>query len=199
MASPRDTLSRLRRRLDPLRERRDAASSLIQQMGLAQASQLAARRLGEPAHEGVTLQPWQRRTLEALIARIGPGDDDSLPGAAEVGALDAALDFASHMPEVTHRQLLDLLSVFEAGVSVLGPERHLTRFTALDAAAQDAYIRLWEQSALEPMRAAFHGLKSVCMMGYWTRQATWSHIGYDLHTELDESPQETPQERGEGR
>ena len=104
--------------------------------------------------------------------------------------MEATLDFAAHMPEVTYQQLLDLLALFEVGVRFLGPNRAAKRFTALTAAQQDAYMRSWERSALEPQRAAFQGLKSACMVGYWTRAQTWPHIGYGLDTELVRGEQE---------
>lgn len=171
--------------LQRLLESRDSASSVIQAMGLRRASMLAANLIGEPAPSQGEIAPWQIDTLTALMTCMCHDPDDELPKPAETDAVEAALKFASHMPEVTYQQLLDLLSVFEAGVRVLGPSRAKRRFTALTLDAQTAYLSQWESSPLEPQRAAFHGLKSVCMMGYWTRPATWPHIGYGLDTELE--------------
>ena len=163
---------------------RDAALSAVQSMGLRRASALAARRLGERPTRRGELASWQREALAALLERMCRGDDQALPAPGEIGALKAALEFAARMPEVTHQQLLDLLAVFEAGTYLLGPDRS-ERFSRLSAPAQDRYIALWETSRIEAQRAAFHGLKSVCMIGYWTREATWPHLGYGLDTELE--------------
>lgn len=168
-------------------ESRDAASSAVQAMGLRRASQLAASMLGETAPREGEIATWQTETLGALMACMCHDPAGELPLPSQTDALKAALTFASEMPEVTHQQLLDLLSVFEAGVRVLGPSRHKRRFTALTAEEQITYLGMWEQSPFEPQRAAFHGLKSVCMMGYWTRPDTWAHIGYGLDTELEDT------------
>lgn len=168
-------------------ESRDAASSAVQAMGLRRASSLAASLLGEDAPALGEIAAWQTRTLETLMACMCHDPTGELPHPSQTDALDAALTFASEMPGVTRQQLWDLLSVFEAGVRVLGPARHKKRFTMLTHEEQISYLGMWEQSPLEPQRAAFHGLKSVCMMGYWTRPDTWAHIGYDLNTELEDT------------
>lgn len=181
-------LKRLTRALPPsarvLGARKDEALGAVQALGLRRMSQVAARVLGERKPDVLELTDWQRRTLEHLIRRMCHDPDGELPDPIESGAVEATLDFATHMPEVTYQQLLDLLAVFEAGVRWLGPDRQAGRFTALTPTQQDAYMRAWEQSALEPQRAAFQGLKSACMVGYWTREQTWPHIGYGLDTEL---------------
>lgn len=170
--------------------RKDAMLSAVQGIGLRRLSQIAASALGEEAPATMELTPWQRRTLEHLLCRMCHDPDGELPDPIASGAVEATLDFAAHMPEVTYQQLLDLLAVFEAGVRLLGPDRAAGRFTSLSPAKQDEYMRAWEQSVLEPQRAAFQGLKSACMVGYWTRAQTWPHIGYGLDTELVRGEQE---------
>ncbi len=157
--------------------RADDAAQLVQDIGLRRAADLAVRVLREPAPEPGTFEPLHRAILTATIARMAP----PAPSPEEVGALERAIDFASQMPVERLQQLLALLIVFEIGPLALGPRR--ARFTTLSGGEQDAYIASWESSAMAPRRAAFHGLKSVCMMGYYASPAVWPTIGYDLNTE----------------
>ncbi len=168
------------RLIDRLGDRRDEAARLVQRVGLSAASRIARRAMGEaePAHG--QLAPWQREVLGCVMDRLCRYDDPALPDPRACGALDAALGFIAQMPPETRQQLADLLAVFEAGAAVIGPERAARRFSRMSPAAQDAYIETWEQSQAPPMRAAFLGLKSSCMMGYWSRPATWAAISYEL-------------------
>lgn len=54
-----------------------------------------------------------------------------------------------------------------------------TRFTRLDAAAQDQLIADMATSRLAERRTAFQGLKFVAMFLTYTQEPTWSAIGYD--------------------
>ena len=190
MASRLKDLTFLSKSVRHLGANKDALLSATQAIGLRRLSAIAASMLGEASPPPLELTGWQRRTLEHLLSRMCHDPDGALPDPIQAGAVEATLDFAAHMPEVTYQQLLDLLAVFEVGVRFLGPNRAAKRFTALTAAQQDAYMRSWERSALEPQRAAFQGLKSACMVGYWTRAQTWPHIGYGLDTELVRGEQE---------
>jgi hypothetical protein len=165
--------------IERLGDRRDEAARLVQQIGLSAAARIARRALG--AQDG---EPAQ----EALCALMGrlcryehvSGQPD-LPEPAECGALEATLQYIAQLPPETQQQLDDVLWVFEAGAAALGPERAQRRFSAMSGAAQDVYITRWEQSELLPMRAAFLGLKSACMIGYWSRPQVWPAIDYTLN------------------
>jgi len=169
---------------------RDVAAQMAQELGLRRAAQLAARILGESEGRPGQFAPWQRDVLGAVLRRMC--DYESSDGAPElptpraVGALDAAIAFTQHMPDEKRQQLIDVTTLIEIGPRIFGPQRDRGRFTRLDPRAQDEYLRGWEESQLPPRRAAFHGLKAVCMMGYWTRDETWGAIGYGLEREGDE-------------
>lgn len=166
-----------------LRMRRDEAIALIQRVGLRRGAQIAARALAEPEAAPGELSGWQREVLAAVLDRMCRYEDPELPAPSQTGALEAAIEFTRTMPQTTRQKLYDLLAVFEAGPAALGPQRRRRRFSAMDPEAQDAYLQMWERSAIEPMRAGFHGLKSTCMMGYWSQPPTWGAIGYGLDTE----------------
>jgi hypothetical protein len=158
----------------------DDAARWVQSVGLERAASLVARALGERRGEEGDFEPWQRATLGALQLTMCRYDDVDapLPEADAIGALEAALDFASHMPPDKRAQLADLLVLFEAGPYALGPRR--ARFTRLSDAEMDAYARSWQDARVPVVRGAFGALKSVCMMGYWSRPATWGAIDYAL-------------------
>ena len=163
---------------------RDATLERLQAMGLEASAAAAARMLGLE-HDPNTLEfaPWQVEVLGAIQARICAYEELELPSTQAVGATDASVAFARTMPSHLRAQLRDVIVLLEAGVIVLGPRRRARRFSALKPAEQDDYLRGWEQSALVPQRAAFFGIKSLCMMGYWTRPQVWPHIDYTLDTE----------------
>ncbi len=159
---------------------------VAQDLGLEASARLAARFLGEKLDaERGAFAGWQVVVLEAVLERMCAYEAPDLPGVVESGALDCALGFIGGMPDESRAVLGDLLAVFEFGPLVLGvgngnKKGKRARFTRLDAAAQDAYLASWENSGLAARRAAFRGLKSVCMMGYWTRSETWGAIGYSF-------------------
>lgn len=180
----RDTAKLLSgRALRRLLNHRDEAISFAQQVGLRRAAQASCALLGEEDPAPGELAGWQREVLASVLDRMCAYDGDDLPAPAQTDALEAAVGFTSTMPPSTRQKLFDLLSVFELGAAALGPQRERKRFTQMDTWAQDQYLAAWEASPIEPMRAGFHGLKSVCMMGYWTRPGTWPAISYGLDTE----------------
>jgi hypothetical protein len=170
--------------IDRLGGRLDEAARLVQRVGLSGAARIARRALGEPDAPYGAMMPWQHEVLWTVLARLCRYEhvegEPMLPEPVEVGALEAALGFIAQMPPETRQQLGDLLCVFEAGAAVIGPERARRRFSRMSPEARDVYLARWEQSEIAPMRAAFQGLKSACMMGYWSRPATWPAISYAL-------------------
>ena len=149
-----------------------------QTLGLLRAGQVAAKALKEPYPIAGDIQPWQIRTLEAMQGRICEPDNASLPTPDECGALEATLRFVRSMPTSTVERMAALLSLFEAAPLVLGPNR--TRFSLLPPAEQTAFLSRWPDSRIPAQRAAFHAIKTICMMGYWSRESTWSAIGYSI-------------------
>ena len=160
----------------------DHALHWAQAAGLRRSAQLLTRLLAEDEPAPGQLAAWQLTTLDALLARLCDYDQP-LPDPASSGALSAALGFIQQMPADTRQRLADAITLIEAGPALLGPKRHLRRFTRLPPSDQDAYLRAWEESPVWAQRAIFQGVKAACMMGYWSRDAAWGPIGYDLNTE----------------
>ncbi len=160
--------------------RGDEAARLAQDLGLAASARLVSRLMGEKlAADRGEFAGWQVSVLSAVLERMCAYEAVDLPEVGVSGALATTLDFIGGMPDESRAVLGDLLAVFEFGGMVLGPVRGpRARFTMLDVAAQDAYLASWEGSGLAARRAAFRGLKSVCMLGYWTQTSTWDAIGY---------------------
>lgn len=152
----------------------------VQAIGLLQGGRLASRMLGERHPGSGDLLPWQIRTLESLQSVICASDADDLPTPDECGALEATLSFLRGMPTPTVERMSALLALFEAAPLAMGPVR--TRFSALEPAQQNAFLESWPDSRLPQQRAAFHAIKTMCMMGYWTRPSTWGPIGYDFNS-----------------
>ncbi len=160
--------------------RGDEAARLAQDLGLAASARMVARLMGEKlAVDRGEFAGWQVSVLGAVLERMCAYEAVDLPAVEVSGALETALGFIGGMPEESRAVLGDLLAVFEFGGLVLGPVfGPRARFTMLDVVAQDAYLASWEGSVLAARRAAFRGLKSVCMLGYWTQTSTWDAIGY---------------------
>ena len=153
----------------------DDAARWTQSVGLERASSLVARALGERRAEGGVMEPWQREVLGELQRTMCRYDDVDapLPEPGAIGALDASLDFASHMPEDKRAQLADLLVLFEAGPYALGPRR--ARFTRLNSAERAAYLESWS-SARAPLarheRSTSSAPTNAC--GRRSRMRRWS-------------------------
>lgn len=168
-----------------------------QDMGLERAAQIAVRLLGERL-EPVALQPWQHQTLALLLETLcdyddpdAPADAAALPPAHKTRALEVTLGFIAQMPDHTQRKLSCAIALLEAAPLALKPPGGIsssrTRFSRLEPAARAAHLMQWESSPIEGVRAAFHGLKSACMMGYWSQPEVWPAAGYTL--ELKPGPQ----------
>lgn len=57
-------------------------------------------------------------------------------------------------------------------------DMQLSRFTALDHAAQDDFLRGCERSRWLVRRQAYAGLRLLCLFFYYSDDRTWTSIGY---------------------
>jgi hypothetical protein len=89
---------------------------------------------------------------------------------AAIDALCAGLDPAATAP------LPALLRLVEWGPLLF--DGRLARFTALDAAGQDAALGGWMTSRLALRRMGFYALRNLAQLGYWSQRETWSLVGY---------------------
>ena len=183
-------LDRLRSRAQ---HRGDALRAAFEAGALRQAARLATRALGRPLPEPQPdrLLDWQRRVLGCIQQRLcAYAAVEGLPPAdALEGALDATLAFWRGFPPPVRGQLSDLLAVFEAQ-PLLRPGG--APFSDLPGEEQDRWLERWEQSQLVLQYGAFRGLKSICMMGYWSQPGSWGAIGYSLSRNRGFPRQDTP-------
>ncbi len=112
--------------------------------------------------------------LRAVVGRLVPAGDTH-PGAIDLGVparIDRELAFhgAKLRDDLTAAlQLVEWWPLVTRG----------TRFTRLDAAAQDDLLADMAGSRLAERRTAFQALKFVTVFFYYTQEPTWAAIGYD--------------------
>jgi hypothetical protein len=116
--------------------------------------------------------------LAALARRLCPAGGPGAPGADAVGLvalLDKALGSAD---EETIKGLRVGIAIFDnAFTGALFGER-LRPFSQLDAPAQDAVIRNWQNSKVAFRRTLMRGLGALLMSVYWGDPRSWSITGY---------------------
>lgn len=130
----------------------------------------------------------------ALAARICRQGDDP-PGDAALDRLVRFIeDYVSRLPESQAATFRHLLVVFEYQPMVFGPKRR--RFSRLDGDAQDENLNRWATAPQAARVAAFNGIKTICMLGWYSDPSTWDAIGYDGPT-LDDLPRPDDLEPGD--
>jgi len=132
-----------------------------------------------PARKPALLSEGERRILSALLARYCQPDRSDLPSPDTLPLLKAVEEHMRRLPLVSQQQFRDLLLVFEYAAPLFAPQHRALRFSALKPRIQEQLLSDWANSRLVPRRAAFHALKTLCMLAYWSHSATWSAIGYD--------------------
>jgi gluconate 2-dehydrogenase subunit 3-like protein len=141
------------------------------------------RTSGYAAPEGrrfATLSPWQFVVVQHAARRIAAPDRPDDPTIPTPDALDVAgfVDaWLARMAAPLRRDFGRFLAYLEH----LAPLRagEASRFTRLDAAAQDRVLADVEASSFDLLRAGFDGLKSLVLMGYYRDARAWALIGYD--------------------
>lgn len=150
----------------------------MQTMGLVRTGRFFARLSRNPPPMPGAIPSWLSETLERAMTRVCAADDADFPDVRACGALDAALRFMGGMPSTTQEELQSMLAILEYAPYAFGPRRQ--RLTRLSDDEIDRLLLTLETSPLMPARAMFKALKSVCMMGYYTRPRVWLAIGYSL-------------------
>jgi hypothetical protein len=136
-----------------------------------------------PGQQLLTLSTWQFVVLQHAARRItAPDAAPDASGAAIPTADD--LDVAGFVDGWLSRMRPGIrrdFGRFLAYVEHLAPLREgfASRFTRLDAAAQDRVLAATEASSSDLLRAGFDGLKSLVVMGYYRDARTWGILGYD--------------------
>ncbi len=133
-----------------------------------------------PEQRLLTLSGWQFVVLQHAARRIAAPDrqgDASVPSADDLGVAGFVDAWLVRMRPDVRRDF----GRFLAYVEHLAPLREgfASRFTKLDADAQDRVLAATEASSSDLLRAGFDGLKSLVLMGYYRDPRTWGIVGYD--------------------
>lgn len=119
----------------------------------------------------------EQQVVEALLSSICRVEGDDLP-AVDAPALVTVIEtYVLGMPIVQGTNLRNLLVHWEYQPLVFGPRR--ARFTQLTPEERDANLSDWATAPQPARAAAFRGLKTLCMLAYWSQPSTWGGIGYD--------------------
>lgn len=127
---------------------------------------------GDPGFVPLALSRKEAAVLLAAATRILDGLSPGVPAQAA-----AWVDgYLARQSAPLRREVRALLHLVEhAPPLLLG---RLSRFSRLDPAAQDEYLRAFAGSPRALLRQGWGGLKSLLFMGAYAQPATWGPIGY---------------------
>ena len=151
----------------------------VQMGGLVRTARLVSNVMGNPPPTSKELPEWIEAIMAAALGRMCRYDIEGMPAPDDTEALEACREFLSGMPPQTRVEFQSLLVLVELSPFIFGPRR--MKFTDLGPDEQDQVLKSWEQSPVVPQRGGFRAIKSVVMMGYWSRPETWPSIGYSVH------------------
>ena len=115
--------------------------------------------------------------ISAFADRIVPKDGPYPEGALDCGVVEFFDEFAAtDYPEV-QKDFKSVITLLEHGPLFL--QFKFKRFTEMGTDEQDEYLKSWEDNNIALLRGAFLGVKKLCMMGFYTSEKVWPHIGYD--------------------
>jgi hypothetical protein len=117
--------------------------------------------------------PETAATFRAAAACIVPADAES-PGADAEEAILVADRALANRPERDRK----LLTTFLRVVEILPIFRYGRRFSKLDAARREAFLRFLERGRIAKFRQGFFGLKTFALMGYYALDDTFRELGY---------------------
>ncbi|MCP5059045.1 MAG: hypothetical protein GY937_20260 [bacterium] len=118
----------------------------------------------------------ETEVLTQIVERMVASDDPQAPAVRETGAI-AAIDRLLRQLDPSLTQDLPLaLRLFEWGPIVF--DFTFTRFTNMDAEAQDASIRCWMNSSISLRREAYAAFRNLAFVGYYGQEGVWPGIGY---------------------
>jgi hypothetical protein len=162
--------------------------------GTAVATTVAVVRThGYPVPEGRRLRalsPWQYAVVEHASRRIvapdreadGPDSargagDATIPSPDELEVAAFVDSWMGYLPRLLRRDLGRFLAYLEHIAPLAAG--FASRFTHLDATAQDAVLSSLENSSVDLLRAGFDGLRSLIFFGYYRHPRSWSILRYD--------------------
>lgn len=129
-----------------------------------------------------SLSHWHLAVVDALADRMCAADVpyDALGAPPSPREVEVALFVDGFVADASPAIRRDLLAAFGALEHAFPPlAGEVSRFTALPPDRQDRVLAAMESSSIDLVRGAFHGLKSLVMMGYYRDPRTWGVLGYD--------------------
>ncbi|HUG39295.1 MAG TPA: GMC family oxidoreductase N-terminal domain-containing protein [Longimicrobiales bacterium] len=118
------------------------------------------------------------RPLSDRERRIFTAVAETVAGAAAgPGVADAIDPFVRRMPASDRR----LLGALLAGLEYAAPAAlaRLRRFSDLDPARREAWLRSWAASAVPLRRQGAAALRALGALAYYGREEAWADVGYD--------------------
>lgn len=126
-----------------------------------------------------------RTVLAPVQATFRAVADTVVPEAASLGperwreVQDVVESALAARPEALGRQLVSFLRLIE----YLPLLRHLRRFSRLPPSARTALLTQLESSRFLVLRRGFWGLRTLVLLGYYTRDDVQAALGYRPHAE----------------
>lgn len=125
----------------------------------------------------VSLSAKEFLVVSAVAARMLRRDAGDLPTPEEVDAAFAIDALVARLDAGNRRDLVRLLHALEHVVPLSAGV--FSRFSHASGADQDRVLDAMSRSSVGLLRGAFDGLKSLCVMAYFSHPLTWGAIGYD--------------------
>jgi len=118
----------------------------------------------------------------AAAAMFPPGGGDApgggpMPSAAEAEVLAYVDRYFGWQRPTLRLAMKALFMLFEHGTLLFVPT--WARFSQLDAAAREDYLRGWERSRLYVKRLLFQSLRAILCLAYVAHPATEAALGYE--------------------
>ena len=126
---------------------------------------------------GRVLGGWEASILIDAARSLIPDTPGALPSAGPSGRelADNVDRYLVGLPTSMIRRIHGMFAFVEHATLVDG---HLLRFTRLPPAARHSYLKgLAEADGIRS--DAFHGLRDLCLVGWYQDSRTWSSLGYE--------------------
>jgi hypothetical protein len=114
--------------------------------------------------------------LTAISDAFTGGSDAGLPEPSGLGLAYDIDSFIANVSQESQQQLKQLLNLFEDFTFIFNGS--FKKFTAMSLPEKQQYLDSWRNSSLEFRQMAYSALKMVVMLLYYSKDETWSKIGY---------------------
>lgn len=149
------------------------ATSLTALSGLRAVPALASERALEAT---LLLSEDETEVLTQIVERMVASDDPRAPTVRETGAIATIERLLRQLDPSLTQDLPLAIRLFDWGPIVF--DFTFTRFTNMDAEAQDESIRCWMSSRISLRREAYAAFRNLAFLGYYSQDEVWPGIGY---------------------